>query len=146
MCPNVNQIISHIHFTLFAVCCCCCVVLKENSSHPPATSSLTLVEEVELVDELIEVVAAFLDTAHQSHEGSVIALRIKLRLEKIGLKHGQSCGQGLGFSDDFMLESIKFCQNCRNPKMGFDLRSLVALRFQLREHNHGSRPPWRPAF
>lgn len=64
---------------------------------------MTLVQNIILVDELHQIVAAFLHTSHQGHESGVVTLSIELRLKNVALENWKASGQGLSLANDFMV-------------------------------------------
>ena len=63
---------------------------EKDSTHPPTRNPLSLVQDIVLVYELHEVIAAFLYTAHEGHECCIVALFVELRLEEFRLQDGQA--------------------------------------------------------
>lgn len=74
-------------------------VLKENSPHPPS-GPLPLIQNIELVDELIEIVAALHNGSQIGQQSSVVTLSVKFWSESVGIEDRESIGKRFGFSHD----------------------------------------------
>ena len=56
-----------------------------------------------LVYELHEIVATLLHAPHERHEGSIVALSVKLGLKYVALKNGQARHKGLGLAKNLVV-------------------------------------------
>ena len=63
---------------------------EKYSTHPSARDPLSLMQNIVLVNELHEVIAAFLYTAHKGHKCRIVTLFIELRLESFRLQDRQA--------------------------------------------------------